>query len=505
VTAASEPIIIDHSSTHLDEIPLSAIQDAKSSLHIAYGHTSHGSQIITGMNGLVTFENAPYGGSTYTWNSGGSGGALDLRDTPFSGASDLGNPDYTSWAAATRTYLNAHPDVNVIMWSWCGQADTSEANINTYLDLMNQLEADYPDVQFVYMTGHLVGTGESGNLNQRNEQIRAYARANNKILYDFADIESFDPDGLVNYMKLNANDNCDYTLSGVSHNWATEWQASHTEDVDWYDCSPAHSQALNGNLKAYAAWYLWARIAGWDGTTIVPTTVPTTIPTTTTTVPTTVPTTTTTIPTIVTTVPTTIPTTIVTTVPTTIVTTVPTTTPGHTVPAVTAEVTGDTIVMNWQQIDDADLLGYKVVASATNPNPAYPGDGYIFWITDHTVTTATLTSENLVPGETYYFSVTAMYEPYQPVPGNAVQLTFPDGETPDQPVTLPGMSGIPTDPDADGIYEDLNANGRIDFADVTLYFEQMDWITENEPVLLFDFNGNGRIDFADIVALFNKV
>ena len=129
------------------------------------------------------------------------------------GASDLGNPDYTTWATATRTYLNAHPDVNVIMWSWCGQADTSAANINTYLNLMNQLETDYPDVQFVYMTGHLVGSGESGNLNQRNEQIRAYARANNKILYDFADIESYDPDGLVNYMKLNANDDCDYTLA----------------------------------------------------------------------------------------------------------------------------------------------------------------------------------------------------------------------------------------------------------------------------------------------------
>ena len=167
--------------------------------------------------------------------------------------------------SATRTYLDAHPDVNVIMWSWCGQADTSAANINTYLNLMNQLETDYPDVQFVYMTGHLVGTGETGNLNQRNEQIRAYARANNKILYDFADIESDDPDGLVNYMKLNANDDGLHP-KWRAHNWATEWQNSHTLGVDWYACGAAHTQPLNANMKAYAAWHLWARLAGWDGT-----------------------------------------------------------------------------------------------------------------------------------------------------------------------------------------------------------------------------------------------
>jgi len=65
-----------------------------------------------------------------------------------------------------------------------------------------------------------------------------------------------------------ANDNCDYDSNGDGRrdkNWATDWQDSHTEDVDWYECSSAHSQALNANRKAYAAWYLWARLAGWDG------------------------------------------------------------------------------------------------------------------------------------------------------------------------------------------------------------------------------------------------
>ncbi|RPI36929.1 MAG: hypothetical protein EHM53_11655 [Methanoregulaceae archaeon] len=70
---------------------------------------------------------------------------------------------------------------------------------------------------------------------------------------------------------------------------------------------------------------------------------------------------------------------------------------------------------------------------------------------------------------------------------------------------LPGFANRPTDPDGDCIYEDLNANGRLDFADVVLYFNQMTWIAAHEPIPAFDLNGNGRIDFADIVALFNEI
>jgi PKD repeat protein len=72
-------------------------------------------------------------------------------------------------------------------------------------------------------------------------------------------------------------------------------------------------------------------------------------------------------------------------------------------------------------------------------------------------------------------------------------------------VPLPGFSNPPTDPDSDGIYEDLNANNRKDFNDVVLMFNQIQWIAANEPVSAFDFNGNGRIDFNDIVKLFGEI
>ncbi|MBW2593876.1 MAG: PKD domain-containing protein, partial [Deltaproteobacteria bacterium] len=63
------------------------------------------------------------------------------------------------------------------------------------------------------------------------------------------------------------SDNCDYYTSvggAMLGNWATEWQSSHTQNVDWYTCTSAHSEPLNANRKAYAAWWLWARLAGWN-------------------------------------------------------------------------------------------------------------------------------------------------------------------------------------------------------------------------------------------------
>jgi PKD repeat protein len=72
-------------------------------------------------------------------------------------------------------------------------------------------------------------------------------------------------------------------------------------------------------------------------------------------------------------------------------------------------------------------------------------------------------------------------------------------------VTVPGYAAVPGDPNEDCIYEDLNANGRLDFADVVVYFNQMSWITANEPVEGFDLNYNGRIDFADIIVLFTRI
>lgn len=249
-----ESIIVDHTCIDIERIPKQWIEFAKLNFGISYGHTSHGSQIISGMKVLMekdefyAFRNHP--GKNY----------LTIFDGEPKG--DLGNPDRRTWYFRTKAMLDrGWGDTNIILWSWCGQvSNATHEDIETYLELMDSLEKEYPEVVFIYMTGHLDGTGERGNLHVRNNQIRDFCRMNNKVLYDFADIESHDPDG-GNYLSLNANDQCDYFKNGVKRNWAAEWCRSNIGECGRYQC--AHSMPLNCDMKAKAFWWLMARLAGW--------------------------------------------------------------------------------------------------------------------------------------------------------------------------------------------------------------------------------------------------
>lgn len=70
------------------------------------------------------------------------------------------------------------------------------------------------------------------------------------------------------------------------------------------------------------------------------------------------------------------------------------------------------------------------------------------------------------------------------------------------PVLLPG-GYLPRDLDDDGLYQDVNGNGRLDFNDVVVLFDTLDWLGDHpEYTAFFDFNRNVRTDYADVVGLF---
>jgi PKD repeat protein len=72
------------------------------------------------------------------------------------------------------------------------------------------------------------------------------------------------------------------------------------------------------------------------------------------------------------------------------------------------------------------------------------------------------------------------------------------------PSSIGSSASSPTDPDGDGLYEDINGNGRVDYDDVALLFENLEAESVTSNARAFDFNENDRLDYADIVALYEE-
>jgi PKD repeat protein len=69
------------------------------------------------------------------------------------------------------------------------------------------------------------------------------------------------------------------------------------------------------------------------------------------------------------------------------------------------------------------------------------------------------------------------------------------------PTLLQTMS----DQDNDGRYEDLNGNHHQDIQDLVLLFKNFEWLSKSSISPRFDYNANGRVDFADLTHAFANI
>ena len=271
-------VIADHTVAFEDvlrSIPEAYIHAARNELHIAYQHTSHGTQVARGMFGLPDYKDGDEVLFAITDNDP-QADKLDFRDNAMGSyaeagkdASDLSR-DETAFIQATRNYLDDpdHAKINVVMWSWCNIAGHDvEGN---YLPGMQSLINEYPEVSFIFMTGHAnkddnVGAGKPKN---QADLIIDYCRENNFYCLDYYGIDTHDMDG--NYWE-DAGDDGNSSAGG---NFYADWQESHRVGAGYYEnrSSPggsvaygAHNtQHITANRKAYAMWYILASIAGWE-------------------------------------------------------------------------------------------------------------------------------------------------------------------------------------------------------------------------------------------------
>jgi hypothetical protein len=247
--------IIDHNCTDISRIPDQWLQQARTQFRIHYAHTSHGEQIVVGLQRLASSTPAAALSSVrdsrynfyydYCHVPSGEDGLRMMDGQQMTDYCETYVTPDLYWEGdsglnITRSVLQNF-DVNVSLWAWCTQADYySESEVQNYLNRMTQLEAEFPHVIFIYMTGN--AQSEEQNRAARNNQIREYCQNNNKFLFDFADFDCW----------YNGEQ---HTVSGIP-----------MEHPHYHGDEAGHTTYQSCENKARAFWWLMARLAGWSGT-----------------------------------------------------------------------------------------------------------------------------------------------------------------------------------------------------------------------------------------------
>ncbi|MCD6379200.1 T9SS type A sorting domain-containing protein [bacterium] len=248
-----EPIIIGHTCTGISEIPAAWIDSVQSILKLHYAHTSHGGQLWAGLS-YIEAGDSKYS-TAYEDNN------LPEEEGTFCIFNGQQVETYITpelyWATLagmnkTRAVLDTNPDINISMWAWCTQLNSySQVQVMGYLDSISVLEAEYPGVTFVYMTGNAQGTGSEGyNRYLRNEEIRQYCIDNKRVLYDFADLDSWWYNPTTELWEQNTYDYGETTVP-------VEHEQFNGDEV-------AHTTVESCIQKGRAVWWMTALLAGWE-------------------------------------------------------------------------------------------------------------------------------------------------------------------------------------------------------------------------------------------------
>lgn len=168
-----------------------------------FAHASVGGNMIEGLADL--HSSSP---GFYTLSSA-SAGASPSGVTPAGVVAEYnrGNP---GWQAKVDTFQTCVsngwrcPQVNLVLNKFCYIDQT--ADLAYYLRSMTNLEAAFPETVFVHMTLPLMTSEDNDNYlrNVFNDGLRSWVRTNSRVLYDIADIEAHDNNGVVCTFVFNS-------------------------------------------------------------------------------------------------------------------------------------------------------------------------------------------------------------------------------------------------------------------------------------------------------------
>jgi hypothetical protein len=309
--AAAGHILVDHHSVALfEQIPPEYLAAARE-LRMMFADRSVGKNIDEGLDCLVaaSWADAPaycrrdftsMAGSTWEWTtftaSDLAAGTVPerIRFTPNPAAYNRSNwvfevHEGNGWQELIKTFsqdlVPRHADKAVLGFQFTYlnvNTGTGIASLDSgfLVDLpsaggnggqerwdisdMLALEAAHPDKVFVYWTSSLargIGTAESDAF---NDQLRAFAAANGKPLFDVAGILSHDADGNACY---DNRDGVEFCAANGCENFADDGQNYLAICPDYTtELEGGHLGTVSGaKIRiAKAFWVLMAQIAGWE-------------------------------------------------------------------------------------------------------------------------------------------------------------------------------------------------------------------------------------------------
>jgi hypothetical protein len=215
---ASAAIVADHNSVNASAIPDSAVTTA-ANLRVHLRRASVGGNISDGLDALQA-ANARYNRSRWVFY-------------------DRGNPGWQAKVDEFTTFVGSNAaSYDVLSMKFC--FIDPDASFTYYRDAMLALETAHPGKILVWWTIP-IETGGNSARRTFNDQVRAYANANNKPLFDIADIESYNAAGA---HRVDS--------SGREIMW------------DVWTSDGGHLNDAGAQRVASAWWWLMARLAGWN-------------------------------------------------------------------------------------------------------------------------------------------------------------------------------------------------------------------------------------------------
>ena len=263
--ASGTGLVIDHTSVaDFERIPDETIR-AASQLHMLLRHASIGKNLDEGLNCLANSfpENRPnfcdqgvppeqvvydpkYNRSNWTFephNLPNPNPGWWKKITNFADRIDAYNGDVPFEVVSyTVDYLDVQEGSNLDEVFFQGQRNGNLPNVQ---DLV-ALEAAHPDLTVIWWTSNLARVIGSPDSETFNQQMRDFAWANGKVLFDMADIEFHAPDG------TPCVDSQGRGLPAICQDYTSEKVGGHLN-------------ALGTQRVAKALWVLMARLAGWEG------------------------------------------------------------------------------------------------------------------------------------------------------------------------------------------------------------------------------------------------